>query len=178
MLEAGNTEGSSRSSTSFEEALEDFYGNWICRAIHAMADHQDFKMDFRWISERLGVSSEEVGEAIEILTQLGLVRMNGNRFERGELSLIEPTPDEKYIGRVIRQHKLISEQTLNKLTEEKFGAYLTLVVPADREQLRELYYKVRQAFEEFEKSAKPTESSTVFSVNFTAVDLLDKEIQS
>lgn len=55
---------------------------WYHLAILSLMKIQDFESDYKWISQRLGISTVEVREALERMVRLGLVEVDKGQWTR------------------------------------------------------------------------------------------------
>lgn len=159
---------------SYDEALDNFYGNWIWRAIHALLDHQDFDSSPIWISKRLDISIEEVVEAFEGLKVLGLVTQDESGFKAKQVQFIVP---EKFttLESMVRKHRDVSQQILNQVSVEKNLKGRLYFVASNSEELERLDRKINEALLEFNKRSESCKKDGLYAVTATAIDLLNNK---
>ena len=180
MLEINQPEKSidpkEKSYIDYDDALDNFQGNVVWRAAHALLDHQDFDSSPLWISKSLGITVEEAVEALEGLRVLGLVAKTENGYEKRKIQFLVPEERTK-LDSQIKSHVNLSQQLLNRLNKETKSRYQEGFVASNKDIVLEFDRKIREAF--YDMLDKSTEKSKdgIYGFSMTIVDLLNQDVQ-
>lgn len=178
MLEAGKPRSSSRLMISYEQAIKNFFGNWIWRAVHAMMDHQDFDSSPLWIAQHLKVSVEDAAEALDGLVLLGLARRTEKGFEARQIQFLVPN-EYMELGSRIEKHAILSQQIVNQMNlPQKLGFHFVCAA-SDHATFKKLHKEIGALFEKFRlESEKLTAKDGVYCASYEGVDVMQPDLES
>lgn len=108
---------SSTSDYSFQSLTEDEFlklDEWYFYAIRSLLSLSTFKLDFKWIAERLNLSIEQVEQALQQMLNMGLIQITAdNRVVKSSKHL--KTPDTAIKNpEVVRVTRKIHEQSIQQ----------------------------------------------------------------
>jgi len=110
---------------------EEYNINWIWRAVECLADNPSIDLSEKALAERIGVSVEQVTEAIVALLTLGVFKMiDGKMVKPLRENYLEISKDE-----ALRAFSMLSAQINSRLTtNDRFSDFFML---ADEEIVRQ-----------------------------------------
>jgi hypothetical protein len=170
-LEVGNT----TEHISIDDARASFQRNTDWWTVFACFDLPDFNQSPLWISKKTGVSVEEVVEALEGLSVLGLLTRENGTFapSKGrEFFLYDFSGKSK--KQVIEDHSIVTQQILNDMRMDGTFAIEHCSLAANKEIISELYSDMKAAIvKAFQKSQEmKNRNDGVYRIAFTAVDAI------
>jgi transcriptional regulator with XRE-family HTH domain len=125
--------------------------DWYHYAIFELVTTQGFKLDSRWIAQRLGISATEAHVAIERLLKIGLLRNDGGKIIQGQ-TLIS-TAGNPYTATAFRklQHQLLDKAKV-AMEEVDFSerdqTSMTLAISSKQiPEAKEMLKKFRRRFQ-------------------------------
>ncbi len=110
----GERPESQRFEVDEQTLINQFNGNWIWRACHALLDHPQ-QSGAGWMAERLGVAIADVTVALEGLQLLALTPMGEKLNVTSGRPLVVPKTNLPR-NQVLQQHRLVAAQITNRMS--------------------------------------------------------------
>ena len=174
-----NTEISLNTSTSnkspnFDKAVENFLGNYVWRAVHALMDHPQFEASPFWISKNLAITVEEAAESLEGLVILGLAQRTDKGFVPKQIQFIIPEQEMDMETRMLR-HSDFSQQIMNRLSPEKKAFFKQAVSASNKKVFDEFYEKLCVLIKDFRETSEREHKDGLYCFTATGVDIMEKD---
>ncbi len=142
---------------------------WYHLAILNLTFVKDFQSNAEWISERLGISSNEAREAIERLLDLGMLEENENGvYKKSKTSLNFQTQKSEVAIRAFHTQMIEkAKNELNKTNKENFDKRLinSITFSCAPEQVERFKEKINQFQDELLAEAKSGTHQEVYQLN-------------
>lgn len=171
-LTAGNT----FTQVDYAEAQDAFQRNTKWWSVFAAFNLNDFKPSPIWIAQKVGISIEEVVEALDGLSALGyLTKDNGAFYPVKGKDFINFNWGNKTKTEIIDEHAIVSQQILNDLNTKTLFAYDHRFLAGNEEILTELYADIKNAFDKAFAKSQQTDNknnNAIFKITFTGVNVV------
>lgn len=159
---------------AYNQALKNFLGNYVLRAVHAFMEHQDFDASPVWIANKLNISIETAAQALDNLVILGLAERTSEGFLPKEVKFL--IPDDEMTPEVrMDRHTLVSLQILNRLDPRKRTFYYQGFVASNKEAFTELKTKLNKLLSDFSLQSAHGPKDGLYCFTTTAVDIMEND---
>lgn len=157
-----------------QELQKKYTGSWIWRAVAALVEiSPESTKNIKWFSEKLGVSLEEVVDAIEGLEILGIIERTTYGY-RKILKYVYFSDRDLDPVAVLSDHMLISSQILSRLNpfnKEQKSFYRTGFVASNEENVKEFCLKIEILMKEFLEKSSKAKCDRVVAFSFSNVKM-------
>ena len=159
-------------SSNFHSSMEAFLGNLTWRAVHAILELPSAESSPLKISKMLDISVEEVMQALEGLTGLGLVKMNDGKFVPCQQKFMIPLQNIETADQ-IEKHVSVSRQILNTLDAKDSPIFTKSVMVSNKKLMNELEDKIKELLLEYDNKAQAegVENDGVYAITLTGSKL-------
>lgn len=161
-------------SVSYDEAIKNFLGNYVWRAVHAFMDHQDFDASPIWISSRLNITVESAAQALDGLVLLGLAERTAKGFQPKQIQFLIPET-EMEIDTRMAQHALTSQQIMNRLDPKKWTLFRQGFVASNKPRFNDFREKLDKLVNEFFLESNKEPKDGLYCFTATGVDIMEKQ---
>lgn len=162
------TPGTPTTATSSQADLEQWFGNWIWRAVQCLVESPDFNSSPKWIASRLNISVENAVEAIEGIERLGCIRREGASFKVVD-NWMQLTPDKLEANRLLAGQARIVPQLMSKMTPT--DAYTSQFFIGNRELIRKYAPKFMELFKQMNDEGMKAAHTDVVAAQISFVQL-------
>ncbi|MNK11899.1 hypothetical protein D3C87_299500 [compost metagenome] len=145
--------------------------DWEHFALLKLLQTSDFQSDFSWIAQRLGISEERVGVVMERLQRLGLVSIDGGRWQAVHSKVT--TPNEVPSEAVREHHKQSLERSIHSLLTDDVSlrSITSIIVPANMEKLEDAKNAIRDFRRKMAGILAEGERTEVYALNIQLVPM-------
>ncbi len=157
------------------EGQWDLISKWYFPAILELSKTKDFRSDSTWISKKLGISAEEVNEAIEKLCKLSLLSYDSKRKLKPTGKWLLLSPDEIPSKNIKQAHFEIMQKALKAMFLQPLEKrhYNALLLPLDPKQIpkaKKLIQDFNRKFNQLMESKTPRAQVFCFSSQFFCIE--------
>jgi len=146
-----------------------FSGNWVWRAVEALARAKDFNPNPAWIANRLNISAEAANDALEGLVRIGLLKRDGDLIV-GNPTHVGAQCDKLDRSDLYEIHNKIKNQIDSKLNSRQ--AFSNTILLSNKKYVNEFFEKFASAVNELNsKSAQDNSCSEVFAFELSLARL-------
>lgn len=150
--------------------------DWYHFAILELTYIESFKPDYKWVAKTLGITNQEVSDAVSRLIKLELLTIeNGVWIDRFKFLV---TPDDVPCDSLKKYHAQLMQKGVKAVYEQDIHQreYGTHVVAIDHAQIPELKQTIRKFRIDFERLASKSESkSSVYCMSVQFFNLIQNE---
>jgi hypothetical protein len=151
-----------------------FSGNWIWRAVEALAQSKDFNSNPAWISDRLNISAEAAKDALEGLERIGLLRKDGESII-GNPAHVYSNSDKLDRSDLYEIHNKMKSQIDSKMNSRQ--AFSNTILLSNKKYVSEFYEKFISAVDELNsKSSQDSSCSEVFAFELSLARLSREKV--
>jgi hypothetical protein len=123
-----------------------------------------------WIAERIGISSDEERECLELLAQTGQIALRRGRWELREVTAVDTRPDAEAEHRVKQWWSRLALERLGNLESGLLSYNVFAVSESDLARIRELQIAYFRQMRGIIAQSTPSERVVLASLSLVALD--------
>ena len=153
-----------------------FMGDWRMRSVLLLLENEACQKDVRTISKMIGLTTDEVFEALDFLKDVGFVEeTKEGRFIK-KVDSIKMLSNEFNVTEKMRNHAMICSELISRLRPKTPSKFNSSFVYCNRKTVSNFINKFETALKEFlENADKDTDCDCLIGFQYSLVDMLKKE---
>lgn len=130
----------------------------------------------RWIGERLGASTDEVNQALELLEQTGQIERNKRGFEVSQRHAINTSRDPDKARALKATWLRVALQRLEAGNPGNFGYSVFSISRADMKKMRDLHLEYLRAMQQLIAKSEPNECVGLYCAQLLDLATVDNAL--
>lgn len=147
-----------------------YYGAWYFAAIHMMVSLPPFRTREK-ITAALGLPAKTVGEVVEFLLEIGILKTQGAELRQGETNLFVGT-DSPFLSRHLLNWRTQAIRSLDH--PQKQDLHYSSVITCSKEDALKIREEIMAAIQNIRKTIQASKDETLMVYSFDFFSLLSE----